>query len=167
MDRATSAHSSMRKALRVLPVSIAAACSGQGVTNLHSLAPPTLQVTGTSRVVSSPTVPDLEVSALLHNTTRVRIQVAVGAQCPLFVRLFPDASGQPLGSLDPSMACAPGGSSLDLAPGDSAVLTRIIPGDSLTAFASGTYGVNIAVTTSTGLLGAWAGAVQLPLALAP
>lgn len=112
-------------------------------------------------------MPALEVSASLRNATKVRIQVAVGAQCPLFVRLFPDPTGEPAGSLDASMACAPGGSILDLAPGDTTVVSRVLQQDTLSAFAPGTYGVNVAVTTTTGLLGAWAGAVQLPLVAAP
>ena len=65
------------------------------------------------------------------------------------------------------MACAPGGSTLDLAPGDSTVVSRVLQADTLAAFAPGTYGVNVAVTTSTGLLGAWAGAVPLPLVAPP
>ena len=56
---------------------------------------------------------------------------------------------------------------LELAPGDTAVLTRVLSADTLGSFAPGTYGVNVAVTTSTGLIGVWAGAVQLPLASAP
>ena len=158
----------MHKSLRLLSILvIVGACNSQGVTEVNRLPPPTLQVTGTSTVVSGASGPDLQVSAALRNATKVRIQVAVGAQCPLFVQLFSDPSGQPIGSLDASTGCAPGGSTLDLAPGDTATLTRLIHGDSLTAFSPGTYGVNIAVTTSTGLLGAWGGSVQLPLVVAP
>jgi hypothetical protein len=129
-------------------------------------APP-LRITGANRVVTTGGVSELEILASVRNSTSIRIQVVVGAQCPLFVRLFPDSSGEPAGSLGPSMACAPGGSSLDLAPGDTTVLTRRVSADSLAALAPGTYGVNVAVTTSTGLLGAWAGAVHLPLTPAP
>jgi len=111
--------------------------------------------------------PNLEVSASLRNATKLRIGVAVGAQCPLFVRVFPDPTGEYADSLAASMACPPGASTLELAPGDTAVLTRVLSADTLASFAPGTYGVNVAVTTSTGLIGVWAGAVQLPLASAP
>jgi len=71
------------------------------------------------------------------------------------------------GSLDASMACPPGASTLELAPGETTVLTRVLDADTLASFAPGTYGVNVAVTTSTGLIGVWAGPVQLPLASSP
>jgi len=65
------------------------------------------------------------------------------------------------------MACPPDASMLELAPGDTTMLTRVLRADTLASFAPGTYGVNVAVTTSTGLIGLWAGAVQLPLARGP
>src|SRR5919204_1492741 len=99
----------MRNPVRLVAVLTVGACTGQSSTNLHRLAPPTLRVTGTSRAVSAAGAPDLEVSASLRNATTVRIQVTVGAQCPLFVHFLPDPSGEPVGSLDGSMACAPGG----------------------------------------------------------
>ncbi len=37
--------------------------------------------------------------------------------------------------------------------------------DSLASFAAGRYGVNVAVTTRTLLIGTWAGTVQLPLSI--
>ena len=154
----------MRSDPLLFSVLMLGACRSESVTNQHTTAPPTLQVTGANRVVSAASVPELEVSALLRNATRVPIQVAVGAQCPLFVRLFPDSTGTPKGSLDPSMACAAGAATRALAPGDTAILSRIISSDSLAALAPGVYGINIAVTTSTALLGAWAGSVRLPLA---
>ena len=116
-------------------------------------------------MVSVAGVPQLEVSASLRNTTTIHIKVAVGEQCPLFVHLFPDTTGEPAVSLNPSMACPPSAPTRDLAPGDTALLIRVLGGDSLASLAPGTYGVNIAVTTSTALIGTWGGAVQLPLAL--
>ncbi|HYT69939.1 MAG TPA: hypothetical protein VEK78_01075, partial [Gemmatimonadales bacterium] len=88
----------------------------------------------------------------------MRIRIALGTQCPLFVRIFPDPTGEYAASVNGSMACPPGASPLELAPGDTAVLTRVLGADTLASFAPGTYGVNVAVTTSTGLLGVWAGA---------
>jgi hypothetical protein len=93
----------------------------------------------------------------------VHFQVAVGAQCPLFVQIFPDPTGEPSASASGSMACARGGPTLDLAPGDTAVLTRVLTAETLAAFAPGTYGVSVMVTATTQLIGAWGGAVQLPL----
>jgi hypothetical protein len=90
--------------------------------------------------------------------------VAVGVGCPLFVKLFPDPTGEYEGSTDSSMGCLSGGPALDLAPGDTAVLTRVIGADTLASFAPGTYGINVVVTTNPFLIGVWAGAVQLPLA---
>lgn len=127
--------------------------------------PPTLSVSATTHVLSvAAGALDLEVVASLRNATTSRIRVAVGSQCPLFVRLFPNPTGEYAVSLNASMACPPGASTLELAPDDTTVLTRVLGADTLASFAPGTYGVNVAVTTSTALLGAWAGAVQLPLA---
>jgi len=78
---------------------------------------------------------------------------------PRSLRLAPE--------LDASMACPPGASTLELAPGETTVLTRVLDADTLASFAPGTYGVNVAVTTSPGLIGVWAGRVQLPLASSP
>lgn len=128
------------------------------------LAPPTLSVTATSRLVSNMGGgQDLEVSALLRNSTKSHILLANGAQCPLFVRLFPDPTGEASGSLDPSMGCPSGGPTIDLAPGDTTVLTRTLPAATLASFAQGKYGINVAVTTTTDLIGTWGGTVLLPL----
>jgi hypothetical protein len=108
--------------------------------------------------------PELEVSALLRNGTTTGIQVSVGAQCPLFVLLFTDPTGAYADSVSASMACAPGGPTLALAPGDTAVLTRVLSADTLASFPPGMYGVDIAVTSSTAIIGVWADSVQLPLA---
>ncbi len=158
----------MRTVIRVLVAVELLACTGETPTGMLTLAPPTLSVTATTHVL--PVVnstPELQVSASLRNGTKLRIGVAVGTQCPLLVQLSPDPTGEPAGSLDASMACPPGGSTLELAPGDTAVLTRVLGADTLASYAAGLYGVNVAVTTSTGLLGVWAGAVQLPLTTSP
>jgi len=153
----------MHTPIRILVALTVGACTGESPTQLR-LAPPTLSITATTRVVSAGGGSNLEVSASLRNATASRIRVAVGAQCPLFVRLFLDPTGEPAGSLDSSMACVLGASTIELAPGDTAALTRVLSADTFVSFAPGTYGVNVAVTTSSGLLGVWAGAVQLPLA---
>jgi len=106
---------------------------------------------------------DLEVSALLRNSTKSHILLVNVAKCPLFVRLFADPTGEPSGSLDGSMACASTAPTLDLAPGDTAILTRVLPADVLASFAAGRYGINVVVTTTTVVSGAWGGTVLLPL----
>lgn len=160
----------MRTALPLLVALGLLACTDRAPTqNIYErrLAPPMLSVSATTRVLPvAGAAPDLEISALLWNSTAVHFKVAVGAQCPLFVRIFPDPTGEPSGSLNASMACAQGGPTLDLAPGATAVLTRVVRADTLATFAPGTYGVNVAVTTTTDLIGVWAGSVQLPLGIA-
>src|SRR5438094_192095 len=139
----------MRTVIRLLVALELLACTGETSTGMLTLAPPTLSVTATTHVlpvVDSP--PELQVSASLRNGTKLRIRVAVGTQCPLLVQLSPDPTGEPAGSLDASMACLPGGSSLELAPGDTAVLTRVLGAAHLASYAAGLYGFNVAVPTS-------------------
>jgi hypothetical protein len=129
-----------------------------------TVAPPTLSVAATSRPVSNVGGgQDLEVSAVLRNSTKSHILLVNGAQCPLFVRLFPDPKGESSGSLDPSMGCPSGGPTIDLAPGDTRLLTHTLPAAALASFAPGQYGINVAVTTTTDLMGTWGGTVLLPL----
>ena len=144
------------------------ACTSQEPTGFLRTAPPTLSVNATTQILAtSGSTPVLEVSAVLRNGTTERIRVAVGLQCPLYVRLFADPTGEYQDALDASMACPADASALELAPGDTTVLTRVLRSDTLASYASGTYGVNIAVTTGTAVIGAWAGAVHLPLQAAP
>lgn len=152
------------------------ACTSRDPMPPSHLAPPNLTVKATTRVISAASgAPALEVSALLRNQTTVGFQVAVGAQCPLYVELRSDPTGQYADSTSLSMACAPGGPALVLAPGDTAVLTRVLGADTLASFAPGRYGVNVEVSFDTGtgpvggwgVEGVWADSVQLPLASSP
>jgi hypothetical protein len=147
------------------------ACADQGPRLEDSrlrLAPPSLSITATSRVVMSAAgESELEVSASLQNFTKTHISVAVGPQCPLFVKIFANPSGERMVTTNSSMACPAGGPMVDVAPGTTTVLTRVVPASTLSSFAPGTYGVNVAVTTSTSLVGTWAGAIELPLSSAP
>jgi len=61
------------------------------------------------------------------------------------------------------MGCKSGSPTLDLAPGDTATLTRVLPADMLASFAAGKYGITVVVTTVTAVSGSWGGAVLLPL----
>jgi hypothetical protein len=157
----------MHKTLGILVALASLACNAEAPTQNgmeNRLAPPTLSLTAISRPISNASGgQDLEVSALLRNSTKTHIVVATGAVCPLFVRIFPDPTGEPSGSLDLSMACPSGSATVDLAPTDTLVLTRVVSADSLASFAPGNYGVNVAITTSTAVMGGWAGAILLPL----
>ena len=97
---------------------------------------------GTRVVQVAGATPALEVSVTLLNTTPASIHVAAGPQCP-FVSIFADPTGEPMGSLTGAMTC-PAEPSVDVAPGDSTVLTRVLPADTLATFPPGTYGVNVA-----------------------
>ena len=160
----------MRVLRFLVPTAALLACSSPAPTESHSqltTAPPTLSVAASTRVVRSSGQPALEVAATLRNATTTHIRVASGAACPLAVRLFSDPTGQAQGTLDASTACTAASPSLDLAPGDSAMVTHVVPADSLASLGSGVYGVNVAVTTTTAVIGVWAGTVTLPLPTAP
>lgn len=158
----------VRKWLSGLALVGAWACEGRGPTDgadLQKGGPPDrIAVTASMRVLSFPGRGlQLEVSALLRNPTTSTFDIIVGGQCPLPVRIFPDPTGAPITSIDGMMVCPTGGPSFALAPGDTAVVTRMISPDTLATFSPGMYGINVAVTTSGSVVGAWAGAVQLPL----
>jgi len=156
----------MRKTVICFAALSFVACSSEPTGNGAGLRlpPPTLSVAASSRPIPNMRGgQDLEVSALLRNSTQSHILLVNGAQCPLFVRLFADPTGEPSGSLDGSMACASRGPTLDLAPGDTVALTRTLPADILASFAPGKYGINVVVTTTTVVTGAWGGTVLLPL----
>ena len=159
----------MRNALRVLVVFGLVGWASQLPAQIvfrgrRAPVPRPLTVTASTRVLSATGAgPSLEVSALLENRTTRHKQVVIGARCPLWVRLFPAPTGEMSGSFDDSSLCRTRGPSLDIAPGHSATLTRVLRADTLTSFAPGTYGVNVAVTTNDGWIGVWAGTVQLPL----
>jgi hypothetical protein len=63
--------------------------------------------------------------------------------------------------------CAPDPNLVTLAPGDSTRLAQVWTADTLATFAPGVYGTSVVVTTSTAIIGKWAGAVTLPLTLTP
>lgn len=139
------------------------ACRGEAPTSTgeNRLPPPTVSVSASTSVISLPSGdPGLEVIAFLRNGTTSHIRVYHGAQCPLYVSIDWDPTGEPAGSLWWWMACPWSTVPMDLAPGDTASLTRVF--GPFTSITPGTYGINVAVTTSTGLIGVWAGAVHLP-----
>ena len=159
----------MRNVLLVVIALSVFACVGstptdESSTGIHGLPPPTPAISAATQVRSTAGgVLVLDVSATVRNATTQRIQVAIGASCPLYVNVFEDPTSEYRASADGSMACPAGVSMIDLAPGDSTVLTRTLGADEFVSRAPGTYGVNIAVNTSTLVIGAWAGVIQLPL----
>src|SRR6266478_6097831 len=83
--------------------------SPQTPTEQQRLAPPTPDITAGARVTSNVNeVLVLEVSAQLRNRTTVRLRIADPACCRLFVRLFPNPTGEPGDALDGTMGCPSG-----------------------------------------------------------
>ena len=154
----------MRRSIGALVVLCSFACKGESPTgNGLGPAPPTLWPIATSFAVAvAGGAPELEVSVTLHNYTSKHLQAIVSSSCPFAVRIFPDSSGAY--AVSGVVGCPAGGSQLDVAPGDSAVLTRMFSSDTLATFAPGMYGLNIEVGTVSGTITAWAGAIKLPLA---
>jgi hypothetical protein len=155
----------------LVAVAALTACASKEPTRVETstrLGPPALAIVATSRVVSSAGgAPALEVTAKGWNPTTSHILLAVAPECPLVVWVFPDPTGAAMGSVDPSKGCASVGTTRDVAPGDTVVVTRTVGADAFASLPAGTYGVNVALTTSTAITGVWGGAVQLPLTNAP
>lgn len=154
----------MRKTLQVAFAACVIGCSGESPTDIDRLPPPSPSVAASTRIVSNGGVLSLEVSASVGNPTAVHFRVSAASQCPS-VRIFSDPTGE--FKLSSGPACPADGPTLDLAPRDSVVLTRVFPSDSLASFSPGLYGVNVQVTTDRALVGVWAGTVRLPLANTP
>ena len=151
----------MRNVLLLTALAIAG-CSSKAPTENLRLAPPTLLVNATTKIVTAASgVPALQIAVSLRNQTSVHLGATINSSCPFAVRFFPDSSGAY--AYIGVVACPAGGSTLDVAPGDSVVLTRLFSADSLATLASGTYGINVLVGTNTGSIGVWGGAIQLPL----
>jgi hypothetical protein len=157
---------SMERASRCLLATGIVVCAGQVDAQGASrgrLSPWTLTVTASTRVLSeTDSAPSLEVSTLLENRTPIHIRVVTGAQCPLFVQVVPNPTGELAFSTASRMRCKTG-RALDLAPGKRTTLRRVLRADTLAHFPPGRYGVSAVVTTGTDLIGAWAGSVELPL----
>ena len=136
-----------------------------GTNNMTNGAGPALTVVvGTHVAADANGAAVLQVAASFKNATTVHILLG---GCPLFVQLIPDPSGVGIGNLDASMACPAGSPTLDMAPGDSTVQLTELTAAMLASYAPGTYSLNTAVTSSTGLYGPPVIEVSLPLAPAP
>jgi len=61
------------------------------------------------------------------------------------------------------MACPSGSPTLDMAPGDSTMQSRVLSAGTLATYAPGQYSAGIVVTSTTGLSGLPLGEVLLPL----
>lgn len=140
------------------------ACDSTSAMQEDRLPPPTPSVSASTLVLRpAGRTPALQVSARVWNETSEAMRVAVGPECPLFVRVFPDTTEEYQGSVDGSMACAPGTLTLLLAPGDTTVLTRVLTAAELAPHPPGTYGINVVVTTTAAIIGMWGGTIDLPL----
>ena len=158
----------MRRAVGLLIVLSLLACKGESPTQTYTgltTAPPTLYPTATLAVLVTGGFPVLEVTVTLHNYTPVHLQAVVSTTCPFAEHIFPDSSGAY--AYIGVVGCPAGGVNVDVAPGDSTILRKMIGADTLGTFAPGMYGVDILVGTVSGSIGAWAGAVRLPLTPPP
>lgn len=99
----------------------------------------------------------------IANGTSQPSQVRTGPYCPPYVQLTADPNGDRPGSVSPDMACAPRIPAHTLAPGASEVDTRLLTWVDIGSLSPGNYTVNVAVTTSAWVIGAWAGEIRLPL----
>jgi hypothetical protein len=63
--------------------------------------------------------------------------------------------------------CPPNDAGIDLGPGDSVALRRLVMPEILASFPAGVYGVNVQVTTDRLVIGLWVGSVRLSLAQTP
>lgn len=105
----------MHYPLRILIPMALVACNGPA-ERTHGLPPPTLSLSAAIQVVSTvDSTLALEVAATLRNETDVLIKVSDGPECPLYVRLFWNPTGEPAGSLSSAMACPPGSTTVGLA----------------------------------------------------
>jgi hypothetical protein len=155
-------------ALTVVTAVGSSGCRSDRLPTEDHLAPPLPAVTATARALGGPN-PGLEVSAVVRNPTASHILVLTGPACPLYVRVFPDPTGEYAIAGGPSISCPTSSSPpmIDLAPGDSTRLSRTVPNDSLASYAPGTYGVNLTITIVTSIITVWAGAIDLPIAASP
>ena len=121
----------MRRSMGVLTVLCSLACKGESTMHCCGLttAPPTLYPTATSlAVMDAGGAPALKVSVTLHNYTTTHLEALVSFSCPFAVRIFPDSSGA-YELVSGVVGCPAGGSAIDVAPADSAVLTRSVGAD--------------------------------------
>ncbi len=121
---------------------------------------------------------ELELTTWFVNRTTVHIRVGSGAQCP-WVGFYPGEVGA-LPWEEAWVNCRPA-PSIDLAPGDSTVITRVVPADKLATYTPGPYLVEVFATISTsewcsdvpdgipvtGVQGVWSGWMELPLKRTP
>jgi hypothetical protein len=155
----------MRGPRGLLVAALLLGCEGPVETNLLRLPPPTPTFSATTRVLPvAGNAPALEVSASLQNATTTHFIVA---QCPLVIGVSPYPPGSYGGASD---ECPPGSPTRELAPGDTATMTRVLGADTLASFAPGQYRVSVNVTfheitqtTGNTIMGGSAGIVQLPL----
>ena len=154
----------MRHTLPVVLLVGALACAGDRLTNDNMMrageGPAFTVVVGTRVIADTGGALALEAFASIKNETTVHLGLV---QCQPHVELVSDPTSQHPGSLDGSMACPSGSPTLDMAPGDSTMQSRVLSAATLAAYAPGQYSAGIVVTSTTGLSGLPLGEVLLPL----
>jgi hypothetical protein len=142
------------------------ACTACGADQMVRMtpAPPSPILVGTVRVV-----PDgngqlgVEVAAHVSNSTNVHFHLGTASNCPLYVRIFPDSTGEPIGVGGFPDPCPSSLLTIDLAPGDSIVLTQFTPASVFTSLPPMLYGFNVGVAFDQRSITGWAGSVRVPL----
>lgn len=140
-------------------------CSHSSSTELNQLASPAPNVTASNKIVATANGPSLEITALITNATSASFTLNDGTECPA-IQVFSDPSGEHQVVSSPPL-CVADKPALNLAPGDTVVLKRIVSTAYVTSFSPGLYGLNIEVTGAQLRVGVWAGTVRLPLSIAP
>lgn len=149
----------------VLAILALGACSSEptATTVVLTPAPPTLAFAASMTAVNAGTSQAaLKVTALVTNKTSVHLRLGAGPACPLYVDIFPDSTGEQMGIGNPD-PCAPATETVDMAPGDTITLTRLVSPSDLAAYAAGVYGVNVGITDGRYSSTVWVGAIRLPL----
>jgi hypothetical protein len=147
------------------------ACSKDAPTEIPNCclqtAPAEPSVSATSRVVPIAGVPGLEVSATVANHwTSLDFRVNTGPQCPRVV-FYADSTGAGFASTGCPMGTTAGAPTLDLVPGDSIVIQRVLLGTDLAAYQPGLYHVFVEVSTDRLSIGLPTGTLRLPLTTVP
>jgi hypothetical protein len=153
----------MRRTLLVASLLTLTACGTKEVSGLTT-APPSPSLVGSARIVSDAGGQlAVEIAARLHNGTSVHLHLGTGPSCPLYVRMFPDSTGEATVVGGFPAHCPASAFTLDLAPGDSIVLSQTMAASEFSSLQPMIYGFNVGVVFDYGSVTGWAGAVRLPL----
>ena len=150
----------MRRFLFIVPLVGLIACGADTIT--HSLAPPTPGITGSVRTVTDSTgALGVEVAAHVTNGTAQHFHLC--ADPPLYVKVIPDWSPTEPLNLGIPDRCSPEALTVDLRPGDSTVIARVIPGNAFPSTPPTIYGFAVGVVFDGGSVTLFAGSTRVPL----